>query len=166
MNVEHAPILVLGVGNSLLQDDGVGPALVELLCKERGDDQRIEFVDGGTQGLALLGWLEHRRALLVLDAVAFGAAPGTVHVIDRPLDRPAARGIGGHGANAGALLGTAALLGVLPPHVTVIGIEPRATFTGIELDPVVRRALPEAVRAATAWLDARLAELAEASCTS
>ncbi|MBI5434379.1 MAG: hydrogenase maturation protease [Planctomycetes bacterium] len=162
----RAPILVLGVGNALLQDDGVGPALIELLRATRGADPRVELVDGGTLGLALLGWIEHRGALLVLDAVEVGAAPGTVHVIERPLDRGAARGIGAHGGNAASLLGTAALLGVLPHQVLVIGVEPRSIRTGTELDPVVARALPRAAALAGSWLDARLAELREGACTS
>ncbi|MCC6409325.1 MAG: hydrogenase maturation protease [Planctomycetes bacterium] len=162
----RAPILVLGVGNALLQDDGVGPALVERLRATRGTDPRVEFVDGGTLGLALLGWLEHRAALLVLDAVELGAAPGTVHVIERPLDRGAARGIGAHGGNAASLLGTAALLGVLPHHVLVVGVEPRSIRTGTELDPDVERALPRAAELAERWIAARLSELREGACTS
>jgi hydrogenase maturation protease len=162
----RAPILVLGLGNTLLRDDGVGTVLVERLRERRGGDPRCEFVDGGTLGLALLGWLEERAALLVLDAVALGAAPGTVHVVEHPLANPAARGIGAHGGNASALLGTAALLGALPHRVVVIGIEPHTIRTGTELDPAVARSVDAALARAERQLELWLAELAEAACTS
>ena len=80
MRQNPPPILVLGLGNVLLQDDGVGPALLGLLETLHGKDDRVQFVDGGTQGLALLGYLSDRQAVLILDAVALGAEPGSVHV--------------------------------------------------------------------------------------
>lgn len=163
---QRAPILVLGVGNALLQDDGVGLALVTLASKLFSADARLEFVDGGTLGLGLMGWIEGRRALLVLDAVALGAAPGTVHVVEHPLEQRALRGLGAHGGNASSLLGNAALLGLLPRHVAVIGVEPRAIRTGTELDERVKAALPAALARVQEWLESRLAELPEAACTS
>ena len=77
-----APVLVLALGNLLLTDDGAGLRLLERLSaggEARGD---VEFIDGGTCGLALLPYLERRRAVLILDAMQLGAAPGTVHVLD------------------------------------------------------------------------------------
>src|SRR3974377_942260 len=71
-------ILALGLGNLLLGDDAVGLRLLEELRDAGGD---AEFVDGGTQGLALLGYLADRPSVVILDAVALGAAPGTVHVL-------------------------------------------------------------------------------------
>jgi len=79
-----APVLVLGLGNLLLGDDGVGLRLVERLAEESGFGDAVEFVDGGTQGLALLGCLADREAVLVLDAVGLGGEPGTVHVLRGP----------------------------------------------------------------------------------
>jgi len=76
-----APVVVLGIGNSLLSDDGAGLVLLEQV---RGSDswpERVEWVDGGTQGIALLGVLSQRRAAVILDAVQLGSPPGTVHVL-------------------------------------------------------------------------------------
>ena len=76
----EAPILVLGIGNTLLMDDGVGVLLVEeFRCLSSLPADEVEFLDGGTQGLALLGRMAGRRALVILDAVNLGATPGTVH---------------------------------------------------------------------------------------
>ncbi|MHC4948648.1 MAG: hydrogenase maturation protease [Planctomycetota bacterium] len=89
---DHAPVLVLGLGNLLLRDDGVGLTLLARLRDEHAALPGVEWLDGGTQGLALLGRLAGRRGLLVLDAVALGDAPGTVHVLPDAAHRPPARG--------------------------------------------------------------------------
>ena len=151
-----APVLVLALGNLLLEDDGIG---IELLrgVEAAGDDARVEFVDGGTQGIALGAALAGREAVLLLDAVRLGAAPGTVHHLREPLRCAPPRGDSAHGANAGELLATAALLGDLPARVEVLGIEPASTRTGIGLSPQVAAAVPTAVRAATEILAAMLA---------
>jgi hydrogenase maturation protease len=140
------PVLVLGVGNSLLSDDGAG---LRLLNELRDPDQwpdRVEWVDGGTQGIALLGVLSQRRAAIILDAVRLGSAPGTVYVLGMDdLRRFGAPGsVSAHEGNALQLLGAAELIGELPEHVTVVGIEPASIRTGVGLSPPVEASLPHA----------------------
>lgn len=144
----EAPVLVLGIGNPLLGDDGAGLALLAELAA--APDPLTEYVDGGTQGLALLGHIAGRSALVILDAVAAGAAPGTVHVFRGPeaLALAGGRSSTAHESNAGELLGAAALLGQLPEEVVVIGIEPERLETGIGLSDTVQRAAPAAVERA------------------
>jgi hydrogenase maturation protease len=109
----RAPILVLGLGNLLLSDDAVGLHLEAALAAERGGSDQVEFVDGGTQGLALLHYLANRRAVLVLDAVGLGAEPGSVHVLRGPAIEGlrVQRATSAHEGNALELLATARLLG-------------------------------------------------------
>ena len=149
----RAPILVLGLGNPLLKDDGAG---LRLLAQLEGESEwrGIEFVDGGTQGIALLSLLDERRAVVLLDAVGLGAAAGTVHVLTgeevlltRPLRTSTA-----HEGNASELLMLARLLGQLPECVTVVGVEPGEVKTGIGLTPGVEGALPSALERARAVL--------------
>jgi len=162
MTAGLADVLVLGLGNLLLSDDGVGLRLLEDL---RSETSPAEFLDGGTQGLALLPYLANRRALLVLDAVALGAPPGTVQVLHG--DTLAAhRAASAHGSNALELLATARLLGDLPPSVTIVGIEPACLATGIGLSPAVEAAIPEALSRARAVLALAFQELANVSCDS
>lgn len=156
------PLLVLGLGNLLLEDDGVGIELLQRLAA-RGDDARVEFVDGGTQGIALGSLFAGRRAVLLLDAVRLGAAPGSVHRLQDPLRSAPPRGDSAHAANAGELLATALLLGDLPEHVEVLGIEPATTRTGIGLSAVVAAALPAAVAAGERALDDLLSRCFEPS---
>jgi hydrogenase maturation protease len=157
------PVLVLGLGNLLLADDGAGLELLRELECLHGDDPELEFVDGGTQGLALLGLLEGRRALLVLDAVAMHAAPGSVHHLPDPLKQAAEKGGTAHESSAGSLLAAAKLLGELPSAVELVGIEPLELQTRIGLSACVAAAVPAALARAGEVL-ARLRE--GALCTN
>lgn len=141
------PILVLGLGNTLLSDDGVGPALLDHLSGSAENwDGQVEFVDGGTQGLALLGCLSGRRALIIVDAVKTGAPPGTVHRMTLAELRNVNPGhaSSAHEGNAGELLAAAQLLDELPARLFVVGVEPKKIATGLGLSAPVQRALSEA----------------------
>lgn len=131
----------------LLSDDGVGPALLQEMANSEGRWKgEVEFLDGGTQGLALLGHLSGRRALIVVDAVRMGARAGTVHRLTMPELREVSpgRASSGHESNAGELLAAAELLGELPDQLFVVGVEPEKLTTGVGLSPAVRGALPAA----------------------
>src|SRR3974390_950465 len=108
-----APILVLGLGNTLLSDDGLGPVLVERVRNLHRDTTTVECLDGGTQGLALLGRLAGRRALVILDAFALGKIPGTVTVLEGVdvLRNGGPRSTTAHEGNAGELLAAGQFLG-------------------------------------------------------
>jgi hydrogenase maturation protease len=144
-----ASILVLGVGNSLLGDDGVGVHMVNQLSHgDLASVPEVEVVDGGTQGLALLGSLADRATLILLDAVALGDIPGSIHV--RRNEDVLALGYRSstvHEGNAGELLAAARLLGDLPPSLFLVGIEPQSLESGIGLSEPVRQALPAALEA-------------------
>ncbi len=145
-------LLVLGLGNPLLGDDGAGLRLLaELQDAAPEHGREVEFLDGGTQGLMLLGRVSGRRALLILDAVALGSPPGTVHVLRNrdALGLDSHHATTAHEGNAGELLAAAALLGECPERVTVVGIEPAILRTGIGLSVEVEKAMREA--AAAAW---------------
>ena len=142
------PVLVLGVGNALLGDDGAGLLVLAELQRDAGKwGAQVEFLDGGTQGLALLESIASRRALLVLDAVALGAEPGTVHVL-RGWSHAGERASTARESNVAELLQASTLLGECPEQVTVIGIEPARIGTGIGVSDAVARGVREAVEAA------------------
>lgn len=147
------PTLVLGLGNVLLRDDAIGLRMLEAL---QGDERfgECEFVDGGTQGIALLGYFEGRASALILDAVALGAAPGTVHVLREP-DFQTVRGSTAHEGGALEVLALAKLLGQAPDDVVIVGIEPDEVRTGIGLSDRVEAALPEAAAKAREILEER-----------
>jgi hydrogenase maturation protease len=140
------PVLVLGLGNLLLRDDGFGPALIDRLQPYFKDSDEVELVDGGTIGLGLLSVVGGRRAVLILDAFQGGKPAGTIHCY-RDFDTAlagAAQGRSAHEGNAGALLAVAALTGDLPERLAVIGIEPSEISTGYELSTAVAQRMEEA----------------------
>jgi hydrogenase maturation protease len=141
-----APILVLGIGNELLKDDGVGIALLNAVREQWGEDDRIEFLDGGTQGIALLGRLDGRKTILILDAVSNGSPPGTIHQLplDDVLRLSESQTKSAHEFGAAELLAATQLIGELTPDTTIIGIEPEELKTEIDLSEVVSEAMPEA----------------------
>jgi hydrogenase maturation protease len=143
----RAPILVLGLGNTLLGDDGFGPAVINQFLQEQEEDLwegRAEFLDGGTQGLALLGPLSEREAVIIADVVTTGAAAGNIRILDLSeiLQMGVRRAGNSHEGNAGELLAVAKILGELPGKVFVVGLEPETIATGYGLSEPARRALP------------------------
>jgi hydrogenase maturation protease len=156
-----APVLILGLGNILLADDGVGPALLERMHELYAGIAEVECMDGGTQGLALLGHLAERKALVLLDAYSVGKAPGEISVLSKSdiLATGAARSTTAHEGNAGELLAVAHLMGELPGQVFLVGVEPERLRTEIGLSPVVTAALPSATVCARGIVERVLTEM-------
>jgi hydrogenase maturation protease len=121
-----------------------------LAALQRETADGVELVDGGTQGLALLGVIAGRPAMVLLDAVGGGAPPGTVHEMTG--EQALALRAGGtgtaHEGGAVTLLRTLLLTGDLPPWVRIVGVEPEVVRTGIGLSPRVTGALPAALQRA------------------
>jgi hydrogenase maturation protease len=149
-------VVVLGLGNPLLEDDGAGLALLELLRARGPWPDAVELVDGGTWGLSLLPVICDAERLLVLDAVRTGAPPGTVlrgegEAVPRLYERP----LSPHQIDLREVLAAAVLLDGLPADLTVIGIEPERTEgLRVGLTPAVSAALDLAVREAVRVLEA------------
>ncbi len=163
--IATGPAVVLGVGNVLLRDDGVGVRVVQELARLTADDPRAvpsgtHLVDGGTLGLDLLQAVRGARSLLLVDAVNLGRAPGTVSVLRGQAITASCVG-GAIPGGVGELLGMGRLMGWLPDHVTLLGIEAGDTGTGVGLSACVEAAVPTAVEMARVELRA-LDELAPA----
>ena len=139
---------VIGIGNPLRGDDGVGPAVVEAL-KRRGLPEGVEAVDGGQAGLGLVGLMEGADRGGLVDAAGMGAEPGGFRAFGpgEGLMAGEALGCGVHGARVGVALRMAEALGCLPPDVKVVGVQPRQMGWGVGLSREVSQALPRVVRA-------------------
>lgn len=148
---------VLAVGNEIMGDDGVGPALLAGLAPRWADDPRVELVAGGTDGLALLPVVEDAARLLILDAVAAEGPPGTVvELHGDQVPRLLGQKLSPHQVGLLDVLVAARLLGREPAEVAVVGIVPASVELAVGLDPAVAAALPDALAAAdavvAAWL--------------
>jgi len=143
---ENSKILVLGIGNPLLSDDGVGLRLLEETQNSLSHlNNKIDFVDGGTQGMMLMGFLDNRPAAVLLDAIQLGASPGTVHILDADdlLNYKGSNQISPHEGGAPELIKLSHTLGELPQKVVVIGVEPDILTTNIGLSETIEKSIPK-----------------------
>jgi hydrogenase maturation protease len=137
-------IVVLGLGNSLLADDGVGvQAIAQLQSDPAG--LPLELIDGGTMNFTLLQYLEDAAAMIVIDAANLDAKPGTVRVFEgEAMDRIVAgsRRNSVHEAGLADLMGMARLKDCLPARRALITVQPERIDWGETLSASVQRALP------------------------
>jgi hydrogenase maturation protease len=139
-------VLVLGVGNILLKDEGVGIMLVEALEQEFVLPAEVELLDGGTAGIELLDHIRERGLLVIVDAMRNGYPPGTVYRLEGE-DVPAAfmTNISPHQLGISNLLATAQLSDCLPERTVLFGIEPEEISTGLGLSASVAGGLKKLI---------------------
>ena len=155
----EARLLVLGIGNVLLRDDGVGIRVLRALEREFESDERLLFVDGGTIGFMLAAIIERTPELLVIDAARMTETPGSVRCFeDSAMDRfLRGRSSSVHEIGLRDLLDMARLTGSSPRRRALIGVEPASIAIGEDLSTEVEQGVTVAVRMAGAlirsWLD-------------
>lgn len=141
-------VLVLGIGNLLWADEGFGVRCVEALRARWDFAPQVQLVDGGTQGLYLLPLVQQATHLLILDAVDYGMAPGTLKVVEGD-DVPSflgAKKMSLHQTGFQEVLMLAQMTGRLPLQVTLIGCQPEVLDDyGGSLRPCVKAALDAAL---------------------
>ena len=147
-----ARVLVAGIGNVFLGDDGFGVALADRLARA-GLPPGVEGVDFGIRGMDLAYAMQDGYdAVVLLDAAPRGEAPGTLYVLEAELDDYGKVELQAHGLDPAKVLGLVRALGARPPRTLVVGCEPRTRMSVddeelvAELSEPVRRALPEAER--------------------
>jgi len=143
--ISRPKIVVLGIGNILLSDEGVGVHVVNELMKMDLPPE-VSLVDGGTDGFQLLNVITEADRLLVIDAVKGGAAPGSIYRfdIDEIKNVPAGFKTSVHQISILEIIDLSALIGKTP-HTTVIGIEPKSFAMGMELSGEVKTKLPRII---------------------
>ena len=136
-------LLVLGVGNTLCMDDGLGPSVVNLLREHVEFDERVVVIDGGTLGLSLLPLLQDSDRLILVDAIAATGPPGTLVRLVGDDVLPAARlRLSPHQVGIGDLLDAARLLDDLPHEIVLLGLVPESIDLGTEPTPRVAANIP------------------------
>ncbi len=139
--------VVLGVGNTLLSDEGVGVHVVERLRRDHPDLDAVEYVDGGTLSFTLAGPMAEADQLIIIDAAELKAVPGTVtlfenEAMDDYLGRGKRRSV--HEVSLLDLLSIAHLTDSLPARRALIGIQPQELGWGDGPSPAVAAAIPAA----------------------
>ncbi len=149
-------VTLLGLGNILLTDEGVGVWAVREVAARFRLPETVEVVDGGTAGLDLLPWVENREYLLVVDAVQFQRPPGFIGWLTGE------EVLAGGGTQASLhhlglteVLAIARLLERAPREVLLLGVQPGSLEPGVGLSPCLQARLPEVaariVDRLTAW---------------
>jgi len=139
-------LLVLGLGNLLLGDDGVGSAAVALLLDRYQPPRDVRVLDGGTLGLALLPYLDDADAVVLVDAIRADAAPGSLVRLDGEQVAPAvATRLSPHQIGVADLLDGARWLDRYPARLVLLGIVPETMDLAVGLSPDVAKSLPDLV---------------------
>lgn len=140
-------VLVLGLGNILLTDEGAGVHVVKQLADAHAGMPDVEFMDGGTLSFTLADAIVTTDSLIVVDTAALGAEPGAVQVFEGDaMDHFVSTGAKSsvHEVSLSDLLAIAALEGLLPRRRALVGIQPQDFDWGDWPTDAVARALPTA----------------------
>ncbi len=122
----QTPIVVLGLGNPLMADEGIGVYLIERLCERADRHSGVDFIDAGTGGMSVLHWIEGRRKAVFIDCAFMGLEPGAIRRF-MPDEVRSAKVLAHqslHEADLLHILVLAEQLGQGPKEVVIFGIEP------------------------------------------
>ncbi len=151
-NLPSINTVVIGVGNTILSDDGVGVHAARLLQADSRVPAGVAILDGGTLGLELLPYACEASRLLLLDAVNSQATPGTLARMTGEDLLAAKTGRSVHQLGVADLIAGLALTSARPQEIVVLGVQPANTDWGTTLSPAVEAALGPLVEAAVAQL--------------
>jgi hydrogenase maturation protease len=146
-------VLVLGIGNLLWADEGFGVRCAEALASQYSLPPEVRVMDGGTQGLYLLPYVQEARRLIVFDAVDYGLLPGSMKIVegDEVPRFMGAKKMSLHQTGFQEVIAAAALTGKLPEAMTLIGVQPvELDDFGGSLRPEIKARIPEVVAIAVA----------------
>ena len=147
-------ILVMGLGNLLMSDDGLGSRVIDELEKRFLPREQVRLLDGGTLGLDLLPRLEGIDKLLIIDALQMGAEPGSVFRLEgEDVPRAFANKLSVHQMGLQDLLAVAELQGHLPRELVVIGAQSAVIEMAMKLSPAVEAAFEKVVSRVLAELE-------------
>jgi hydrogenase maturation protease len=135
--------VVLGVGNLLMADEGVGVRTIEALEASRRLPADVRVIDGGTSTHELLGDLENLELLVIVDAVASQESPGSIVYLEGDqIPSEFSNRLSPHQHGINDLLAKLRLLGRAPARLALLGVVPQRIQLGLELSPVVAAAVP------------------------
>ncbi len=139
--------LVLGVGNKLMSDEGVGVHVIERLAAEYDLPEEVQILDGGTLGLDLLYYLEGIENLLLVDAAETGKEAGTMIRLEND-EVPAFMSIkiSPHQMGVPDMLAAAKMKDVYPKRLVLWGIQPELIRIGLDLSPALASKVDDLTR--------------------
>jgi len=153
---EAGGVLVLGLRNPLMTDDGIGLAVLARIQSGWRTPPEVELVDGGTWGMNLLHLIEEAEQLVLVDAIRAGRPGGSLVIMERDeLPRYLGLKLSPHQIDLREVLALAEVRGTLPERTVAIGLEPAVIELGTTLSPTVEEGIDAAAAAVaerlTAW---------------
>jgi hydrogenase maturation protease len=156
MSTNSRRVVVIGLGNPLMGDDGLGLAVLDELRSGYALPAGVELVDGGTWGMNLLPVIEDADELILIDAIDAGQPPGAFVRLERDrLPRYLATKISPHQVDLRDVLGLAELRGTLPPDTVALGLQPESIEFRNSLSDVLRCRVDALAKAVIAELAQR-----------
>ena len=137
--------LILGVGNPLRRDDGIGPEIIRLLSENRAKKNSryklaadVDLIDGGTDGLGLIEYLKDYKKVVIIDAVEMKLPPGTIKVFtqEEAIIKIGTDSLSTHGFGIAELIKLAKELDI-NPELIIVGVQPEDVSYGEELSDTV-----------------------------
>ena len=140
MSKSKNEILILGVGNSMRHDDGVGPASIQLLQKK--PEPNVDYLDGGVDGLALIDVIQEYSKVIIIDAVNMGCDPGEIRTFSAKQAKIKIKNdaLSTHGFGLAEVIGLLEKLGC-KTEIKIIGIQPKDISFGEGLTEPVQYAV-------------------------
>jgi hydrogenase maturation protease len=154
-----APTLVLGIGNILLKDEGVGVHVAQAMAAQAAEQgspppEEVEILDGGTSGADLLEVIANRQRVIVIDAVQAAGKPGTIlRFTGEDLARKTNVSLSLHDLGLLETLQMAGHLGCAPREVIIFGVVPQDFSPGLEMTDKVAAAVPKVIELVRAELN-------------
>ena len=141
---ENRSVLILGIGNILQSDDGVGIHIVNHIAQHIELPDDVEAIDGGTAGFDLVPLLRGREKIIIVDALRVDDEPGSIYRF-KPEDARKSRAFSAHEVGIIEVIDMLRLLGE-NPEIEIIGVVPEDIDTlDMHISPSVRRSIPHAI---------------------
>jgi hydrogenase maturation protease len=148
-----AGTVIIGLGNVILTDDGLGVHALQRLRERDGPADDVQLIEGGTAGLLLLPYLADAERVILIDAIDIGAPPGSlVRLEGGEWAQAFALHMSPHDIGLADLLGAAEVSGAWPDALVIHGVQPGSTGFGTELTACVAEAVSSLVDAITTEL--------------
>ena len=138
-------ILVLGLGNPLMSDEGIGGFLIERFLAKKQDYAHVDFLDAGTGGMTLLTLMENRKKVIIIDCAFMDTAPGTIKRFT-PEDVITVKKLmhySLHEADILKVIAMAKQLGQCPEEIIIFGIEPLTVEMNQQISDVLKEKIEQ-----------------------
>lgn len=147
-------VSVIGIGNVLARDEGIGPKTVEALL-QHDLPENIRIVNLGGAGISLLDYFEDSDAVIIVDCAMMGLEPGAIRVFG-PSEVKSRRGheadLSLHSGDVLGLIELGSRVGPVPP-IRIVGVQPQVVDSGMGLSSTLERRLPDVVQAVLAEIE-------------